>query len=454
MTSILSGLDSAKQALAAQQFALSITQRNVANANNEAYTRQDAVFEDVSEFGGATVGVQTSRDQYIDYRISQELQSLGKQQTTYSALQQVDVIFNENSGQGLQKALSEFFNSFSSLSVNPEDLNLRRQVLSKASILTAEFHRLNSGLQQLQASTDSSVKSAVDEINSIASRIATLNKQMPPASGTVQAFAIRDERQKLLENLSSLIDLSYYESESGSLVVMTRQGGLLVSGEDNFPLDAAPLAGSNFLGVQLAGADITSTIQSGKLGGLIEVRNKIAGYIGSLDDMAAAMAERVNEQHALGFDLNDDPGGDLLSFTTVGPGLNTGAARTIEVAISDPKEIAASDAVGAPGSNKNANLLFAIKDEKFIKLSDETANQFYASLIYSIGSDEKTADDNAATQTSVLAQLKNYRNSLSGVNLDEEAINLIKYQKAYQASAKFATVLDALSQDILNMLGV
>jgi flagellar hook-associated protein 1 len=454
MTSILSGLDSTKQALAAQQFALSITQRNVANANNEAYTRQDAVFEDVSEFGGATVGIQTSRDRYIDYRISQELQSLGKQQTTYSALQQVDAIFNENSGQGLQKALSEFFNSFSSLSVNPEDLNLRRQVLSKASVLTAEFHRLNSGLQQLQASTDSSVKNAVDEINSITSRIATLNKQMPPASGTEQAFAIRDERQKLLENLSSLIDLSYYESESGSLVVMTRQGGLLVSGGDNFSLDTAQLAGSNFLGVQLAGADVTSTIQSGKLGGLIEVRNKIAGYLGSLDDMAATMAERVNEQHALGFDLNDDPGGDLLSFTTAGHGLNTGAARTIEVAISDPEEIAASDVAGASGSNKNANLLFAIKDEKFLTLADETANQFYASLIYKIGSDEKTADDNVTTQNSVLTQLKNHRNALSGVNLDEEAINLIKYQKAYQASAKFATVLDSLSEDILNILGV
>jgi flagellar hook-associated protein 1 FlgK len=155
----------------------------------------------------------------------------------------------------------------------------------------------------------------------------------------------------------------------------------------------------------------------------------------------------------LGFDLNDDPGGDLLSFTTAGPGLNTGAARTIEVAISDPKEIAASDVAGAPGSNKNANLLFAIKDEKFLALSDETANQFYASLIYKIGSDEKTADDNVTTQTSVLTQLKNHRNALSGVNLDEEAINLIKYQKAYQASAKFATVLDALSQDILNILG-
>lgn len=170
--------------------------------------------------------------------------------------------------------------------------------------------------------------------------------------------------------------------------------------------------------------------------------------------MATAIAERVNKQHASGFDLNDDPGGDLLSFTTAGPGLNTGAARTIELTISDPRKIAASNVAGAPGSNKNANLLFAIKDEKFLTLSDETANQFYASLIYDIGSEEKTADDNVATQAGVLTQLKNHRNSLSGVNLDEEAINLIKYQKAYQASAKFATVLDALSQDILNMLGV
>jgi flagellar hook-associated protein 1 len=451
MTSILGSMDSAGQALAAQQYALSITQRNVANASNEAYTRQDAVFEDVSSSGGAPVAMAASRDRYIDCNISQEMQTLGKQETTANMLQQVDAIFNENSGQGLQKALSEFFNSFSSLSVNPEDLNLRRQVLSKATALTAEFHRLNSGLQQAQSSTDNSVKNTVDEINSITSRIADLNKQMMRSTETEQQYAIRDERQKQIENLSKLVDLSYYESETGAIVVTTRQGGLLVSGKDQFALETIPGAGAT--SVQLSGVDITSTLQSGKIGGLIDVRNKIAGYLGSLDDMAATLADRVNNRHANGFDLNDDPGDDFFSYTTAGVGSNKGASLTIATAISDPSTIATSSVVGESGNNENANDLFAIKNEKLLSTATETVNQFYAGLIYTIGSDEKTAADNVTTQTSVLDQLKNYRSNLSGVNLDEEAINLIKYQKAYQANAKLLSVLDSLSQEILNRLG-
>ncbi len=454
MTSILSGLETAKQALSAQQFALSITQRNVANAGNEAYTRQDAVFTDVTGSGGSPVNIQALRDRYIDFSIQRELQSLGKQETMSSALQQIDAIFNENNNQGLQKALSDFFNSFSALSTNPEDSTLRRQVLSKATALTTEFNRLYAGLRQVQTSADSSVASATDEINTIAAQIAALNKQMPAASGSAEEFSLRDQRQKLLENLSGFIDISYYESEMGSLTVSTGQGGLLVIGKDSFELTTAPLAGSEFLGVQLSGSDITSTLQSGKLSGWIEARETIAGYLSVLDDMAATLATRVNDQHTAGVDPEGDPGEDIFSFTTAGVGLTAGAARTISVALSEPRKIAAAKPAGGTGNNENAKLLNGIKDEKLFSSLTETTSQFYAGLIYRIGSDEQDADNGLNTQISVLKQLKNQRDSSSGVNMDEEAINLIKYQRAYQASAEYATVLNSLSDEILNILGV
>ncbi len=139
---------------------------------------------DATESGGTGINIQASRDQYIDFSISRELQSLGKQETMSNALQQIDAIFNENNNQGLQKALSDFFNSFSALSANPEDMTLRQQVLSKSTALTTEFHRLFAGLQQVQTSADSSVKNATDEINTITAQIAVLNKQMPAASGS------------------------------------------------------------------------------------------------------------------------------------------------------------------------------------------------------------------------------------------------------------------------------
>jgi flagellar hook-associated protein 1 FlgK len=457
MPSILSGFDTVQQALAAQQFAMSITQRNVANSSNESYTRQEAFFEDVTSSGGSSVSIKAPRDRYIDYSISQELQSLGEQEVTSDALKRIDAIFNENSGQGLQEALSDFFNSFSSLAAMPEDLTLRQQVLAAADALASEFHRLYAGIQQVQASTESAVKDTVDEINSITSRIAELNGKIPSAhaSGSEEEFTLRDERQQLLEQLSGLMDLSYYETESGSVTVTTKQGGLLVAENHGYDLDLTSMPNSAFSGIQLNGTDITSSLQSGKLGGLLKVRDsQIPSYLSALDDMAATIIDRANDQHAQGTDLDGIAGGDFFTpFTQLNPGSNTGAARSMSIALSDVRKIAAAGSGGGPGDNENAKLLSAISDEKLFSSSTETANQFYAGLIYRIGLDEQNAMDEVTTQNSVLDQLKNQRDALSGVNLDEEAINLIKYQKAYQASAKFASVLDILSDDILNLLG-
>ena len=162
----------------------------------------------------------------------------------------------------------------------------------------------------------------------------------------------------------------------------------------------------------------------------------------------------MNQQHEQGSDLNGQDGGDLFTpFTPADPDSNAGAARAMSVAITDPTQIAAAGPGGGAGDNTNAALLAGIGNEKLFSNSNATANQFYANLVYTIGADEKTASDNVSTQQSILSQLNNQRDAFSGVNLDDEAVNIIKYQKAYQASAQYATVLNTLSGDILNILG-
>jgi flagellar hook-associated protein 1 FlgK len=462
MPSILSGFDTVQQALAAQQYALSITQRNVANANNPLYTRQQVVFTPVGEEdsipGIPGISLQAVRDRFIDYSISQELQSLAEHDVTYNALQQIDAIFNSNTGQDLQKALSEFFSSFDSLAATPEDMTLRQQVLQKADALALEFHRLYGSIQKVQTSQDQALSTTVQEANVLTARIADLNKKIMVADGlgSEDVYTLRDNRQQLLEQLSGLMDLSYFETESGSITVTTRQGNPLVIEDQSHALELASRTGEAFQGVFLEGSDITMSLQSGKLGGLLDARdNKIAGYLAALDDMAAAITARVNEQHAQGTELDGYAGGDFFEpFTPVTPGSNAGAARMISVALTDPRQIAAAEPGTGPGNNANAKRLAGIGDEMLFPSAASTASQFYAGLIFRIGSDEKTAEDGIATQTSVLDQLRNQRDAFSGVNLDEEAVSIIKYQKAYQASARFANVLDVLSDEILQLLGV
>lgn len=460
MPSILSGFDSVTQALAAQQFALSISQRNVANANDPNYTRQDAVFtgDPLNSVAGISgVVLQASRDRYLDCSISQELQGLGESNVTYSALQQIDSILGKNSGENLQQALTNFFGSFSSLSTAPEDKVLRQQVLSSASALAGEFKRIYSAVQQVQTAQDRAVAYAVDDINSITTQIADLNAQiaLAQASHAETESTLRDNRQKMLEQLSDLMNISYYEVESGTITVTTKDGGLMVVGDQQIPLAATRLDAETFLRVQLGGADITASLESGQLGGLIKLRdNTIAGYLSALDDMAATVISRVNEQHAAGSDFSGSAGGDFFTpFTEIIPGLNQGCARTMSVALTDPEQIAAAESGAGVGDNTNAQRLAAIADEALFASSTETIHEYYARLIYQIGSQEAAAQESVETQKSLLAQLKNQRDATSGVNLDEEAVNIIKYQRAYQASARYANILDSLSEEIIQLLG-
>ena len=460
MTSILSGLDTVQQALAAQQFALSISQRNVSNVNDPNYTRQEAVFNPTgegSDYGISGVSIKANRDRYLDYSISREFQSLGESTVTYKALQQVDASFGGSSGGSLQEALSSFFNSFSSLTSAPEDMSLRQQVLTSAKTLAGEFRSTYSAIQQVQVSADGSVKYAVDDVNSITAQIADLNAKIQDAqqSHSESESMLRDSRQQLLENLSNLVDVSYFETESGSVTVTTRQGGMLVLGDQNSALTLTHSSAGDFQRVLLNGSDITDSLKSGELGGLIHLRDDtLAGYLKALDEMAATITARVNEQHAQGSDLKGAMGGDLFTpFVEVIPGSNTGAARSMNVAITDAAKIAAAGAGAGVGDNTNAKLLAGISEEKLFSGSTQTPTEYYSKLVYQVGTDEKTAEDDTNTQTSLVEQLKNQRSSLSGVNLDEEAVNIIKYQKAYQASSRVANVLDTLSGEILNLLG-
>jgi flagellar hook-associated protein 1 FlgK len=334
-------------------------------------------------------------------------------------------------------------------------LTLRQKVISSAEALSQEFQRIYGNIQKVQTSQDQALSTSVSEINSITSQIADLNAKISTAqaSHSEDEFTLRDSRQGLIEQLSSLVDLSYFETESGALTITTANGGLLVSGNQSHSLEVSSSSSGAFQGIYLDGSEITGSIQSGKLGGLIDVRdNKIAGYLSALDDLSATIISRVNEQHAAGSDLNGDDGGDFFaSFTPVIAGSTTGAARTMAVAITDPSKIAAAASGTGVGNNENANLLASISDEQLFGVS--TVTEFYGTLIAGIGSDEKAAEDNVSTQNSVLDQLKSQRSSFSGVNLDEEAVNIIKYQKAYQASARYATVLDTLSDEILQILG-
>jgi flagellar hook-associated protein 1 FlgK len=460
MTTMFSSFDLAQKSLAAQQFALSITQKNVANINNPSYTRQDVNFSsDYSElplYGVPGASIESNRNRFLDYSISNEQSSLSQSTVQQEALKQVDTVMNGLDSGGLSESLSNFFNSFSSLSSNTTSLALRQQVLTSASTLSRKFQQVYKELQQIQVSQDQEIQKAVKEVNSIAARISDLNKEVARAQNvnSEDAFTLRDERQQLLEDLSKIMEISYFEDESGSITVTAKQGNALVLADKSFNLELSPISGSAFQGITLQGTDITQTIKSGSLGGYLKMRDEtLSGYMNKLDDLAAGVISRVNTVHAMGVDLDSFGGGDFfVPFLPSIPGTNAGAASSISVAITDPRGIAAAAWNGDIANNENAKLLASIGTDKLFSDNKENAAEFYAGLIFQVGADEKDAEESIATQNSLLEQLMNQRESSSGVSLNEEAVNLMKYQKAYQASARYVSVWDDLSKEILQLL--
>jgi len=466
MPSLFASLGLARQSLSANQAGLDITQKNIANANTPGYTRlrlnqypgtsADSIGY-LPGSGNVLTSVDSYRNRFLDYRITSELQDKGKNEAAATALKQVEDILNENADQGLQNSLSEFFNSFEELANAPEDIARRQSVLSAAESLKDDLQRVYGSIQRIQIDQDQAVRDTVGEINSLTESIAELNVRIGQAEPKrpEDAEAFRDQRQRLLDELAGLIDISYFETESGAFTVATRNGQPLVNADQNHPLQAAVTGPGGFLRVSLEGVDITARVQSGKLGGLLQARDvTIAGYLADLDDLAAGLIERVNTVHAQGSDLFGVQGGDFfVPFVPAVPGSNSGAVRTMQVALVDPLRIAAAGLTGGKGDNANALVLTAIGDETLFSSGSLTATEFYSGLAYRIGDDSRRAEDNYETQRSVVTQLENQRDSASGVSLDEEAVNIIRFQKAYEANARFIRVVDELSDELMRILG-
>lgn len=444
------------QSLLANQGAIETTSNNIANVNTPGYSRQRPVLEETPpiQIGGLNFGtgvqlkqIVSLRDSILDLRVNQETQQQGKLQGFLSPAQQIQSLFNETSGAGLQANLTAFFNSLSQLSTNPSDLNVRQSVLTAAQNLSTSFNQAATNLSNLQNSVNLDVTQLVNQINTLTAQIAAVNAQVSAAqSGNQNPGPFIDQRQQLLNQLSNLVDISEINAGNGSLTITTSGGAPLVVGGQSFQLSTQANGATGFQDVISQGTNITAQITGGQLAGQLQIRDQeIPSIQNSLDTLAFNLSSAVNTQHKLGFDLNGNPGGNLFSPLASA----AGAASQIAVAINNPALVAASSD-GTPGDNTNANAILALQSQSII--SGQPPLNFYGNLIFKIGNDISTAQSSQDAGGQVLNQLQNLQGGVSNVDLNEESSNLIRFQNAYNASARVVSVINSLLETTINMV--
>lgn len=453
-------LNIGQSALLNKQKAIDITGNNIANVDTPGYSRQTVVMEqsqpvrvnNMTMSTGVSTGTTIKRfyDQFLSAQLIGENETLGRWEAQKEALERTELMLDEASGAGLSNAMNQFWNAWQDLSNNPSGVAERTTMISVSQSLAFTFNQIYGNIDNLRQDIDSQVDLIVDDVNRLADSIANLNQKIVEveASGH-NANNFRDERDMAVMELSKLVNITSYEDSDGYLNIDTAAGRPLVQATTTWDLITANNGGvqdvywENLDGTTV---NITSTITGGELKGWIEARDTLlAGYLTQLDTLSNTFSSSVNTQHIAGRDLNNNAG--LALFT--GSGAGSIAVNTTIAADTD-LIAAASAGEGLPGGNGNAIAIANLQNTATMAGSS-TFSEYYQNLVGTVGADVQAADFNYNHQDSLIQGLEGYRQEVSGVSLDEEMINLVKFQHSYNAAARLITTADEILTTLLTL---
>jgi flagellar hook-associated protein 1 FlgK len=363
-------------------------------------------------------------------------------------LNELGDIFNETGeNTGISQAMNDYWSAWSDVAGNPDGSAERANLIGLAQVLVSRFHSTAARLELSKSNLNMEVKENSVAINNLLKQIAQVNGKIASIEhGGADAGDYRTQRNGLMEDLSQLINYSYFEDDDGAVNIAVGNGRSLVEGaaaNDNlYDVIAVSATGKE--------ANVTNEITGGELGGALYVRDhSIPDAESRLDELAYTLATQVNTQHAAGVTLNGTTGVNF--FTPLAS--SDGAARliSIDAGVANDTDNIAAGLSAEPGDNRNANLVAVIRDAKVMAGGTATMGEYFSATVGNIGIEAEDAERQSTQSDAIVAQLETYRETGTGVSIEEEMANLIRYQQAYQAAAR---VLNAATDivEVLNQL--
>ncbi len=441
----------ARRALLAHQSTLAVTGHNIANVSTPGFTRRRALLEpslaEESPEGrlgsGVTfAGIERRRDAFLDSQLREESALLGKWSARADSLSRIESVVNEPSDSGLSELMNQFWNSWLDLSNSPEDAATRTVVVQKADGLIEGFKRQDSRLDGILEGSDRELEQLVGTINTRLEELGQLNSQIGSGSTADDSYAdLEDRRDLLIDELAQSAGATHVVRADGQTVV--RIGSRTVVQGSSVDL----LATQRFSDGAAVHTRVVFALDngephnlSGRLGGLIEVREEIIpAFRQQLETLAQKLVDSVNRIHGAGPSrMPFFQGGKIADF-----------AVNAEI-VRDPTNVNAGSS-GDAGDNDIALAIAALRDTRLLSGGTATPGEFYSSALASLGSISQQARLVAEGQSNAVQSLEAQRQSAIGVNLDEELAKLVESQRAYQAAARLFSTFDQLYDTLLNM---
>lgn len=442
------------------QVELNVTAQNTANAMTDGYTRQVAVISSIGASSGsmnsAGNGVQVDSIRRVSnqYQVNQVWYAAsdnGYYSTQQEYLTQLEtVLSDENSS--LSGGFDNFFAALNEATTSPDDSALRQQVISEAGALSLRINNTLSYIDSQSGEIASQEQAMVEQVNTLTSGIASYNQQIADAEANGDnASALYDARDQMVEQLSSIMDVQVSIDDKGNYNVTLQNGQPLVSGQQSSTIALETNAdGSQSMSLTFAGTTSSMTSDTGgSLGALFDYQNQVLSPLSdSINSMASQFADAVNTQLAQGYDLNGNPGEPLFIYDandangplTVNPDLSA-------------DELAFSSSPDESGNSDNLQALIAISSEplEIDNFGTVTVGEACSTIISDIGIYSQQNQTEAQAASTVYAEAQNQQSNISGVSMDEEAVNLITYQQIYEANLKVISTGAEIFDSVLEM---
>ena len=456
------GIEIGRSGLAAAQIGQDTTGHNIANAGTPGYSVQSVNLVASDPYtpadhntltipgligtGVSISSIQRASSQFLDTQVRDASSDLQNQTAQSDALTQVDNVFGEPSNTGLNAALNSFFNSFQELANNPESTGVRATTVQKGDALAQVFQGIQSGLTSAATSLTSKVGTAIQTINDDSSQIAALNITIKQQTISGQSpNDLLDRRGVLLDNLAGLANISVQNNSDGTVNVSVGDQGLVI--------------GTQSYGTSLSALTAKGDLKSGELAGLTKSQGLVAGYQTQLNTLAASVVSQVNAIHQSGAGLDGTTG---LAFFTATAGSEASTIAVNPTLEANPQKLAAAAAPVSPattppaGDASNAVLLAGLLTKTVTAAGDPlqgtSLQNFYQQTVSDAGGRAASAKTATASAQANTTQLTKQRDSVTGVSTDDEMVNMMKYQRAYQASARVVQTMDDMVGTLINNL--
>jgi flagellar hook-associated protein 1 len=466
-------LNQSKGALAASQMGLSTTSHNISNANTKGYSRQrvDMHANEPVNIGrnrvgtGVGVGAVTRvTSSFVNKRLEEEGSTKGQFEVLNQVYSQLEADLGNETDSGISNRISNFFNDLRSLSAEPGSMPLRAAVRESANSVVSRFHGLRESFSTMVEDLDRRVEGSVLEINGLTNKIAELNQRIVDVEVNVGSFANdeRDARDMALRELAKIVPIQVTELENGGINVSSGRMGVLLDASGNYELaavrspdeqnDSAMRIFTKEFGDKL-GRDVTGTVGTGALGGLLKARDTVVPKVNErIDNLAFGFANALNSVHSQGYGVNGKTNVPL--FDLKGRTDPKGAASSISLSdavLDDLASLAAASEPGGKSDNRQLLKLTDMEDELIFDDGQSNFTHYMSGLVGSIGVEARSTRESLNTQEGVMTQLEVMREETSGVSLDEEALSMLKFQKAFDANAKMIQVADSMMETVLNL---